>query len=175
MTAEHPCGRIGFASEAAVGSRFWVDLPLAVGPAPDVTKTETHPLPSELRAQTVLYIEDNPASLALMNQLIGTLRDVRILAAPTGEIGVALAIAHHPDVIILDIHLPDISGYEVLARLKAMRETADIPVLALSADAMPRDLERGRAAGFTDYLTKPLQVPDIVAAIERSIIRPPLH
>ena len=164
-------GRIGFASEVGLGSRFWVDLPLLAAPAAGAEPAAAvlPVAPAAAPMQTVLYIEDNPASLALMNQLVANLPNARILAAPTGEIGVALALAHRPDVIIVDIHLPDISGYDVLARLKAAPETAGIPVVALSADARPRDVQRGRAAGFADYLTKPFLVPEMVAAIERSM------
>ncbi|MBI1778366.1 MAG: ABC transporter substrate-binding protein [Proteobacteria bacterium] len=116
---------------------------------------------------SALYIDDNPASIRLMTSLLAELPNVRVLTAPLGAMGVELAIAHRPDIIIVDIQLPDISGYDVLARLKAAPQTQGIPVLALSGDAMPHDVERGRAAGFVEYLTKPFRVADLLQTLER--------
>lgn len=165
-------GRIDFTSETGRGSRFWVDLPedrKVLAEAAPAAVTGSEELPSDQPAYSVLYIDDNPASLILMSRLVADLPNARILTASTGEMGVAIAIAHRPDIVIVDIHLPDISGYDVLTRLKAAPETAHIPVMALSADALPTDLARGRAAGFARYMTKPFAVPELMAAIREVV------
>jgi CheY-like chemotaxis protein len=151
-----------------VGSTFWVDLPAArlvtptlrsEGPPRDV------PLPPA-RGVSILYVEDNPANLAFMEELVATMPSVTLLHAPTGEIGVELARAHRPALVLLDINLPGISGFEVLRRLRELPETRSIPVIALSASAMERDVRRAHEAGFTRYLTKPVKVDMLTGAIE---------
>ncbi len=113
----------------------------------------------------MLYIDDNPASIKLMTSLLAELPDVRVLTAPLGAMGVELAVAHRPDIVIVDIQLPDINGYEALARLRMAPETRRIPVIALSGDAMPHDVERGRRAGFVEYLTKPFRVAELLSTL----------
>jgi len=165
-------GSIGFASTPGQGTRFWIDLPADSAPAATAPAAKPEPgLPARpaLRGRTVLYVEDNPANLKLVETIVSTVGNLAFLSAPTPHLGLELAAAHKPDVIILDINLPEMNGFEVLARLQAMPETASIPVLALSAAAMPRDVQVGIAAGFYRYLTKPLDVQILLAAIAEAL------
>jgi CheY-like chemotaxis protein len=110
-------------------------------------------------------VEDNPANLKLVEQLIARRPDMRLLSARDGNRGVELAREHRPDVILMDINLPGISGIEALKILREDVATAHIPVVALSANAMPRDIERGLQAGFFRYLTKPIRIDDFMDAM----------
>lgn len=115
----------------------------------------------------MLYVEDNPPNIALMQELVESVPSLRLVTAADANTGLALAHAHRPDVIVLDINLPGMSGFEILKRLKLDQRTAEIPVMALSAAALPNDVERGKAAGFTHYLTKPIDVQQFLAAVEQ--------
>jgi PAS domain S-box-containing protein len=160
-------GRIGFESEHGVGSRFWVDLPDAVVHATpssnDAGETVEAPAPSAL---TLVYVEDNALSRELMIQVVSALPGVRLFTASTGAEGISLAELHRPDLLVVDVNLPDFDGYEVLRRVRASSLVADVPVMALSADAMPADLERAETAGFWRYLTKPVDLRELLAAFE---------
>ena len=116
--------------------------------------------------RTLLYVEDNPANLKLVEQLIARRPDMRLLSARDGTSGIALARIHLPDVILMDINLPGISGIEALKILREDPATAHIPVIALSANAMPRDIEKGLEAGFFRYLTKPIKVNEFMDALD---------
>jgi CheY-like chemotaxis protein len=116
--------------------------------------------------RTLLYVEDNPANLKLVEQLIARRPDMRLLSARDGNRGVQLARAHHPEVILMDINLPGISGIEALKLLREDPATAHIPVVALSANAMPRDIEKGLLAGFFRYLTKPIKVGEFMNTLD---------
>src|SRR6185312_6666547 len=108
--------------------------------------------------RTVLYVEDNPANLELVEQLIARRPDLRLLSAPDGSVGIEFARVYKPDLILMDINLPGISGIEAMRILHADPLTAHIPVVALSANAVPHDVENSLAAGFFSYLTKPIKV-----------------
>ena len=114
----------------------------------------------------VLYVEDNPANVTFMKDLLGAFENIDLLTAPTAEIGVELARARHPEVIIMDINLPGMSGLEALRALRAAPETKDIPVIALTAAASERDKQRGMQAGFYRYITKPVKVDELLNALE---------
>jgi CheY-like chemotaxis protein len=116
--------------------------------------------------RTVLYVEDNPANLKLVSMLIARRADLRLLTAENGNLGVELAQVHLPDVILMDINLPGISGIEALKILREDPATAHIPVVALSANAMPRDIEKGLQAGFFRYLTKPIKVNEFMNTLD---------
>jgi CheY-like chemotaxis protein len=120
---------------------------------------------------TLLYVEDNPANLALVEQLIARRGDLRLLTAIDGHLGVELARAYLPDVILMDINLPGISGYDALKVLSDDPATRHIPVLALSANAVPRDIEKGLEAGFFRYLTKPIRVREFMEALDIALER----
>jgi PAS domain S-box-containing protein len=155
-------GNIGVSSKVGVGSEFWFELNRDFTPS----LSDAHNLPAELIAkvpgdtlmQSLLYVEDNPANLLLVEQIIAGYPNMRMLSARDGHLGIALARSQRPDVILMDINLPGISGFETLKILRDDPITADIPVLAISANAMPRDIRKGMEAGFLDYLTKPIRV-----------------
>lgn len=165
-------GTVGVESEIGVGSCFWVELPLET-PADAHTATVTpapmHAEPvwsSASNRHTVLYIEDNPANLKLVSQILAHLPNIHLLTAHTASLGIELAMARRPELILLDINMPGMDGYQVLQVLRADANLKDTPVIAITANAMPRDIERGRAAGFSDYLTKPLDVESFLTVID---------
>jgi CheY-like chemotaxis protein len=118
----------------------------------------------------VLYVEDNPANVTFMRDLVSTFENIDLLTAPTAEMGVELARGRHPDVIIMDINLPGMSGLDALHALREAPETNKIPVIALTAAASDRDKQRGMQAGFYRYLTKPVKVDEFVAALESLLV-----
>jgi CheY-like chemotaxis protein len=154
-------GRIGVHSTPGVGSEFWIELPsdhLADPPPPLLQREAFTPAPRPGREARVLYVEDNPANLKLVEQIVRRHPRVELLMAPSGSLGLDLARSHRPDLLLLDIHLPDIDGFQVLARLRADADTRHIPVVAVTAQAMPDDVKRVMAAGFDAYLAKPLEL-----------------
>jgi PAS domain S-box-containing protein len=165
-------GLIGVESNVGSGSVFWVELPSTAPltlPAPAViAEAEATAVP--LAGQrTLLYVEDNPANLQLVERLVSRRDDVRLISAVDGHRGVEMARRHLPDVILMDINLPGISGLEALKILREDGLTAHIPVIALSANAMPRDIKRGEDAGFYRYLTKPIRVSDFTDALNGAL------
>ncbi|GAB3629942.1 hypothetical protein GCM10027419_47990 [Pandoraea terrae] len=163
-------GAIGVESTVGAGSVFWIEMDSA--PAPQIVAAGAEPAapakaPVEDGASvhTLLYVEDNPANLKLVEQLIARRADMRLLTAATGRLGIELARAALPQVILMDIHLPDISGVEALKILRTDPATAHIPVIALSASAMPDDIKKGMKAGFFRYLTKPIKLDAFMDAL----------
>ena len=116
--------------------------------------------------RTVLCIEDNPNNLQLIESVVGMLPGVRLLSAMAPGLGLELARTHRPHLILLDINLPDMDGYAVMQCLREHPTTRGIPVIAVSANAMPRDLERSRAAGFAAYVTKPIDVGQLLRKVD---------
>jgi CheY-like chemotaxis protein len=167
-------GRIGFESEPGKGSRFWIELPRVESErgkgrvGEKSLEAGTVPSPPEAR-HTVLYIEDNPANLRLVSRIFAMRGNIRFLTAHTSSLGLELAETHRPELILLDLNMPEMDGYGVLKRLRASEWGKDIPVIAVTALAMPHDIERGKAAGFSEYLTKPLDVPGFLAAVDRQL------
>jgi PAS domain S-box-containing protein len=164
-------GTIGVESTVGVGSVFWFELNSAVAPRLAVDRTESAAIAqAQVRhgapLRTLLYVEDNPANLKLVEQLIARRPDMRLLSARDGNLGIQLARANHPEVILMDINLPGISGIEVLKILREDPATAHIPVVALSANAMPRDIEKGLQVGFFRYLTKPIKVNEFMNTLD---------
>jgi CheY-like chemotaxis protein len=124
---------------------------------------------ADIDQRTLLYVEDNPANLILVEDLIARRPDMRLLSAMDGNVGVELARTTLPDVILMDINLPGISGLEALSILARDPHTAHIPVMALSANAMPRDIEKGLEAGFFRYLTKPIKINEFMDALDQAL------
>ena len=167
-------GQIGVSSTVGVGSVFWFELNAAKAPQLHLDEQTLNTLPEPLMpadnaVRTLLYVEDNQANMALVEQLVARRPDLRLIGAADAMRGIALARAHQPDVILMDINLPGISGMQALTILLGDVVTRHIPVLALSANAMPRDIEKGLAAGFFRYLTKPIRVNEFMAAIDEGL------
>jgi len=166
-------GTIGVESTVGVGSEFWIELMRDVTPQLAAGNTMSAELAPQVQGdaalRTLLYVEDNPANLMLVEQIIEGHPHMRMLSARDGNSGIALVRAHLPDVILMDINLPGISGYQVLKILREDPATAHIPVLAISANAMPRDIEKGLAAGFFRYLTKPIKVNEFMEALDSAL------
>ncbi|QBE64309.1 ATP-binding protein [Pseudoduganella lutea] len=166
-------GTIGVTSSPGVGSMFWIELkttePVPVPPVQAMTPPAPGVSAPARDSITLLYVEDNPANLKLVQEIIRFRPELRLLSAPDGQLGLELARAHLPDVVLLDINLPGMSGFDVLRQLRAEPRTAGIPAIALTANAMPRDVERGIAAGFFRYLIKPINIDEFTEAINSTI------
>ena len=167
-------GHIGVHSEVGEGSTFWIELPLSERKLLDEGDIETRAADDEAKllpevAATVLYVEDNPANLELMELIVERVPGLEMISAHNAELGIELAKKETPDLIILDINLPGMSGIEALKKLQRLKETKDIPIFALSANAMPGDIEKGMEAGFRQYLTKPMKVEEVVNAIKDTL------
>ena len=118
---------------------------------------------------SVLYIEDNPANLRLVSQLLGRRQNIHLISADEPVLGLELAFEHQPDLILLDINLPGMNGFEVLRCLQKENKTRDIPVIAISANAMSVDIEKGIKAGFDDYITKPINVKELLHKVDERL------
>jgi PAS domain S-box-containing protein len=167
-------GVIGVESTVGAGSVFWFELSSAAAPQLAVDRAEPAAV-AQAQVQhgaplrTVLYVEDNPANLKLVEQLIARRPDMRLLSAGNGNLGIELARNHQPEVILMDINLPGISGIEALKILREDPATSHIPVVALSANAMPRDIDKGLQAGFFWYLTKPIKVSEFMDVLDAAM------
>jgi len=167
-------GSIGVASEPGKGSTFWVQLPgdtlrPDINLGIDIDKDKQKSVSFDIE-HTVLYIEDNPANLRLVSQLLGHRPNIRLLTAHEPILGLDLASQYLPDLILLDINLPEIDGFEVLRRLRVQDKTRDIPVFAVSANAMPGDIKAGMRAGFDKYITKPINVEQFLEEIDATLM-----
>ena len=168
-------GVIGVDSAVGTGSAFWIELSLtpapllAVGDAEGAAQVRSS-VPDGPPQRTLLYVEDNPANLELVEQLIARRPDLRMLGAADGTLGIEFARAYQPDVILMDLNLPGISGLDALQILRADPATAHIPVIALSANAVPNDIEKGLEAGLFNYLTKPIKVDQFMDALDAALI-----
>jgi signal transduction histidine kinase/ActR/RegA family two-component response regulator len=169
-------GSIGVSSTVGVGTVFWIELNAASLPDPDeeISRTGADEAPARERAADaalplLLHIEDNPANLRLVEEILAIRGGLGQMSAPDAQLGIELARAHSPQVILLDINLPGLSGLDALAVLRAEAGSAVTPVIALTANAMPRDRAQGLAAGFFRYLTKPIDVDELNRAIDDAL------
>ena len=162
-------GSLGVESEPGTGSTFWLDLPLATT-STDFAEVELdvtqHSESNAALTATVLYIEDNIGNVRLLERLLVHKPNVRLITSLEGCLGLQLAQQHRPDLILLDVHMPDLSGYEVLELLRGDVRTASIPVVMLSADASHEQIQRFRDAGARDYLTKPLDLQHFLGQLD---------
>jgi len=172
--AELMGGVLGVESTAGAGSVFWCELiscaaPQLVVESGEAATLDGPPVATGARPHTLLYVEDNQANMKLVEQLIARRPDLRLLTAVNGTLGIEIARAAQPTVILMDINLPGISGVEALKVLCADPSTAHIPVVALSANAMPRDIEKGLQAGFFRYLTKPIKINEFMHTLDAAL------
>ena len=172
--AEAMDGTLTAESEPGRGSTFWLELPVADDPSSRLPRAEQAQVerPAEERTgppATLLYVEDNLANLTLVESLLSTRPEITLLSAMQGRMGLDLAWEHAPDLILLDLHLPDMPGSEVLRRLRADARTRETPVVIISADATPGQVERLRGAGAHDYMTKPLDLDRFMDTVDRTL------
>jgi len=167
-------GIIGVDSTVGTGTVFWVEIELC--DPPRLTHAASDPaahFPPVATAgagqHTLLYVEDNPANLQLVEELIARRPDLRLLSAAEGHLGIEMAREFLPEVILMDINLPGISGIEVMKILRADPATANIPIVAISANAIPSDIRKGMDAGFFRYLTKPIVVSEFMVALSEAL------
>ncbi len=164
-------GDIGVDSAVGKGSAFWIELPAADSPLAGLPKSRTVGAGdvSAATGGTILYIEDNLSNLTLVEQMLAEQSNIHLLTAMQGGLGLDLARQHLPDLILLDLHLPDIGGHEVLARLRSEKLTRDIPIVVISADATKGQIQRLMAAGVRAYLTKPLDIGEFFRVIDEAM------
>lgn len=169
-------GELGCQSRLGEGSTFWAEVEVSQSTCVDdpgegqawADKAESAGVP-ESRKVTVLYVEDNPANLRLVERVIGLYTPYALMSAHDAALGIELARLHCPDVILMDINLPGMDGFTAFSRLQGFDETRGIPVIAVSANAMRQDIERGKKLGFADYITKPIDMNALVTAIEKVV------
>ena len=168
-------GDMGFESEVGKGSTFWIEIPLANEQDEEIESENNqqgiaHVLDSSVglkkQSYKVLYVEDNPANMKLMEKILDRVPNIDMISASTGEIGIEKAMDELPDVILMDINLPGISGMDAMVELKKLDETKNIPVIAVTAAAMKHEVEEGRQAGFYTYLTKPIKIIELMGYLK---------
>ncbi|MCK5167369.1 MAG: response regulator, partial [Rhodospirillaceae bacterium] len=168
-------GDMGFESEVGKGSTFWIEIPLANEQDEEIESENNqqgiaHVLDSSVglkkQSYKVLYVEDNPANMKLMEKVLERVPNIDMISASTGEIGIEKAMDELPDVILMDINLPGISGTDAMVELKKLDETKNIPVIAVTAAAMKHEVEEGRQAGFYTYLTKPIKIIELMGYLK---------
>jgi CheY-like chemotaxis protein len=165
-------GTMSVESVQGQGSTFSFELPAVEAPDSGLEEALTGSAPSTSeRHHTLLYIEDNLSNLRLIERVLELRPKVRMLSAMQGTLGLDLATQHMPDLILLDLHLPDIKGEEVLAHLRSDPATQEIPVVIITADATPGQVQRLIASGATAYLTKPLDVSEFLTLVDETLIR----
>jgi CheY-like chemotaxis protein len=168
--AELMNGRVGFSSELGRGSEFWIELPVHHQAAAELRQVgapgAAWSLARSATSHKIVYVEDNPSNIAFMEDLLGDVPSVALLVARSAEKGIELIRAQRPDVVIMDINLPGMSGLEAMRRLRGWPESRDIPVIGLSAAALPADIKRAAEAGFSRYLTKPVKVAELTSVLE---------
>jgi PAS domain S-box-containing protein len=171
--AELMHGTVGFRSVADQGSEFWIELPVPSSDeaftAPAATPTRDLHVRGATGQRLVLCVEDNPANIVFMRDLMSTLDDIELVTVPTAELGIELARARHPDLVLMDINLPGMSGMDALRVLKSDETTRSIPIIALTAAASERDRHGGVEAGFYRYLSKPANVDELLDAIDSAL------
>jgi len=172
MLTELMNGTIGVESEIGTGSKFWVDMEICDAlqqvKQPHEVSTDRQETGFD-SSHTVLYVEDNPANLMLMEKIVARVDNLNLISSNTAERGIEIASTAVPDIIMMDINLPGMNGFEAMVNLRKNPTTKNIPVIAISANAMPDDIEKGRELGFEGYLTKPIVVQEVLDAIRDAV------
>ncbi|MDT8385043.1 MAG: response regulator [Gammaproteobacteria bacterium] len=169
-------GHVGVQSTLGEGSTFWIELPGCYSASTTAgseksENTQTAVTGNADQGQyTVLYVEDNPANMRLMEQLLKRRSNIRLLKATDARAGLDMAAKQRPDLIMLDINLPEMSGYDMLHILQQDHATQGIPVLAISANAMPEDEQQALDAGFRQYITKPIKLQQVLDSLDETLI-----
>jgi len=168
---EEMSGHIDFVSQPGEGSTFWLDFPLADNKEDDasiLSPQQKQPMSicAPHHQYTLLYVEDNPSNLALMEGIVECIPNLNMVAAKTAEDGEGLARHMSPDLILMDVNLPGMSGMEAVKRLRTFDEMKNVPIFAISADAMEMTVEEGMTSGFDRYLIKPINLPQFMSALE---------
>jgi CheY-like chemotaxis protein len=169
-------GSIGVESRPGEGSTFWIELHRdnmsTIHHVEKQASDEKELVAAEEGGHeyALLYVEDNPANLRFVTQLLGRRPNIKIWTAHEPVLGLELADVHKPDIILLDINLPGINGYEVLRHLRSQKDTSETPVVAISANAMSGDVKRGLEAGFDYYITKPIDVNDFLSVVDEILL-----
>jgi CheY-like chemotaxis protein len=165
-------GSIGVESTVGKGSTFWLELPRTKSPLQKLSLREINGDGRGARSKSanrkILYIEDNLSNLTLIEQMLEERPEIELLTAMQGKLGLDLARQHSPDLILLDVHLPDLDGRQVISELKSSDTTRDIPVVVVSADATARQIDRLVTAGADAYLTKPLDVANFFQVLDKT-------
>jgi CheY-like chemotaxis protein len=166
-------GTLGVESAVGEGSTFWVELPITEAPPGEegalVEIGGVHMGAPSTAKHKLVYIEDNLPNLRLVERILARRSDIELIPAMQGRLGLDLVREHLPDLVLLDLNLPDLTGQEVLARLRADPRTRALPVLIISADATPGQIERLRSDGALDYLTKPLDIRKFLAVVDAAL------
>ncbi len=170
--AEAMGGTLTATSTLGQGSTFTLDLPQVEGPVDRYERLSSGIPPAAERVErcpVVLHIEDNPSNLTLIERILAKRPGVELVAATHGRLGLELAREHRPALVLLDLHLPDMGGEQVLQRLREDKKTASIPVAIISADATPGQVQRLLSAGAVAYLTKPINVRDLLSLLDDAL------
>jgi CheY-like chemotaxis protein len=173
-------GQIGVSSTVGMGTLFWIDLRSATESSISLVATQPATLtlpvvnvPVDDKRALVLYVEDNPASLRLVEEILGYRNDLRLISAQDAMQGIKLAQAYQPRIILMDNNLPGMDGLQALSMLRADARTSHIPVIAITANAMPQAIAEGLEKGFFRYVTKPLRIEDLTQAIDQALKQNP--
>jgi CheY-like chemotaxis protein len=170
-------GQVGAISAPGQGSTFWFDLPeppAGTGRMAAAVRESAFTALQSVAGKRVLYIDDNPSNLRLMESVLARWPGVMLLTAQDPQLGLDLAEAHRPDVVLLDIQMAPLDGYQVLRRLRWRPDLSRVPVIAITANVMPRDIGRAKAAGFDECLTKPFDVRGLLSVLDRHLRHAPL-
>jgi ribose transport system substrate-binding protein len=164
-------GTVAVESRLGVGSDFCISLPLVKAPGASGLLLPEKKTPVQLQDNefTILYIEDNLSNRQLIQEILGTIPGIGFLSATTGAEGIELALVQRPDLILLDLNLPDICGYEVFERIKANPACERTPIIAVSANAIQDEINRGLAMGFTEYICKPIDIPVFLSVVAKHL------
>lgn len=164
-------GKVGVESTQGKGSTFWIELSLSA--LQENTQPASGPVNRHIsklqQSKFIVYVEDDPVNAHLMSAIINEMTNHELVIARTGKEGLAIILEQLPDLVLLDLGLPDMNGYEILEKMQANPKTRNIPVIAISAKAMMDDIERGKEAGFDDYLTKPVKAAELLTSIDQAV------